>query len=442
MAETIEKVQGEVVNTLPKEKQELAESVVTGVSTIQVNTQTLPELEQVTGVTCKTIDFNNTDSIMYFGSEITDYVGQLLIDTANMSINQEQKMLTEEDLKMIISFDDALEQSKVLAAKKEGIITRLLRGFGKAVGNEEAKKADEMKTYQGQYKEYCARLDKVVQVIYAIGQNGYADIQLRKEIAMKMIPATRQLGLIIEEARKAKELFDAETEEMAKNPDPDAQLVVNYRRNMSTFLDSKLNKLGEVQVAYRQKIQEYSLLQFNDMQACASAADFIQVTQPILQANGSTSVYNTIQTDRLDQLSLAHEAANLALQTGAERLKNNTEAAVDLMKNGRITPETLEIVQGYLQESVGIVRQAQKEIVVLNEKDRDTIAKLSGLLDENDEEIFNMVQESASAMISVNEFGSSPRNGGSRPSRLNGSTSGRSRRKSLLSSLNDSKFRK
>ncbi|MCH5166673.1 MAG: hypothetical protein J1F35_02150 [Erysipelotrichales bacterium] len=441
MAETITKVQGEVVETLPKEKQEVAKSVVSGVSTIQVNTQTLPELEQVTGVTCREIDFNNTDTIMYFGSEITNYVGQLLIDTANMSVNQEQQMLSEDDLRAIISFDDYLEQSKIDAAKKEGLLARLIKGIGKAAGSEAAQKADDLKTYQGQYNEYNARIDRVCDVMQTIGQNAYADIQLRKEIAMKMIPANRQLGLIIEEAWKTKEAFDAETKAMAENPNPDAQLVVSYRTNMSTFLESKLIKLGEVQVAYRQKIQEYSILQFNDMQACASAADFIQNDKPILQANGSTTVYSNIQTDRLDQLYLAHDAVKLALQSGAKRLRDNTESAVEVMKNGRITSE-LEIVQGFLQESVSIIRESKKELAVLNQKDKETLDKLADLLNQNDEEILNLVQESAAAMLPVNEFGTSSRNGGSRIGSLSGNQGNKSHKRSLLSSSTDTRNRK
>ena len=423
--DTLEKVQAEVVIDLPTEKAEIVETRSTDLVTI----------EEQTGVTCARVDFNNPQSLVTFCDEIKDTVGQILVDTAQMSVNQEQAFISDEDLKLITSFDVSLEQSKREAARKEGLFATLLKNIKLSMGSESAKKEEEMKTYQGRFNEYCEKLNSVVEHIEVLGTNAMSDIQLRKDITEQMTPLVKQLAMMIEVGHEDKNAYDAETARIAtEEQTEDTNAIVQYRNGLSTFFDSKLQKLDKVLVAYKEQIQSYTMQQNTDMIVVSEATSFIKDTAPILQSQGSTQVFNIVQGDRLQQLSTLNEAANLAMDANSKHLEDNIKLSVDLMVNGGITTDTLLLVQQRLQNGIGIIKEGKKQLAIKSQKDQETINKINGLLDQNQEEILQIVHDTSAAMATIetkNGYNQSTRFGG-----LTEATGDSSYRRKLTSSDN------
>ena len=403
---TMARPEAEVVIDMPVEKGELAEVRPTQLLTI----------EEETGVTCARVDFNNPQSLVTFCDEIKDAVGQILVDTAQMSVNQEQAFISDDDLKLITSFDTSLEQSKREAARKEGLLATLIKNIRLSMGSESAKKEEEMKTYQGRFNEYCEKLNSVVDHVRVLGDNAMLDIQLRKDITEQMTPLIKQLAMMIEVGIEDKSAYDAETARIAtEEQTEDTNAIIQYRNGLSTFFDSKLQKLDKVLVAYKEQIQAYTMQQNTDMIVVDSAASFIKDTAPILQSQGSTQVFNIVQGDRLHQLQTLDQAANLAMDTNSKHLEDNVKLSVDIMVNGGITTDTLLKVQQRLQNGIGIIKEGKKQLAIKSQKDQETINKINSLLDQNQEEILQIVHDTSAAMASIQSKGDgyqSPRYGG------------------------------
>lgn len=395
MAETIEKVEGEIVTNMPNTKEEIVESPT---AELTLNAK-LAELEAKTGVRCAQVDFSNPASLTRYCDEINDYVGNLLISTANMSVNQEQDMLTEEDFKLIVAFDESLEQSKREAEKQLGFMTRLIRNISLAMGSESAKKAEEMKTYKGQFQAYVDQLNKVAENVDKIGVNAYSDIGFRTDIAEKMQPAIELLGVMLELGWQAKETYDQETVSLSENPDDMTKDLINYRGSLSTFFESHLVDLKSVHTAYRQQLQAYQMQQLSDMQQVRSAAKFIKTTKAILLSQGSTQILNKLQADRLQELSLVNEAANVAMMNNGKNLEENAKATVDLMLNDGIQATTLADYQQHLQSGISILADGRKQLETKVKKDQEILGKVDELLDKNQQEFLQLIQDASVSLV-------------------------------------------
>lgn len=376
--------------------------VIVNASNGEVTVNQIIEDEETANISCARVNFNEPTSLVSYCDEIKDCVGQLLIDTANMSVNQQQAFITDEDLKLITSFDESLLQSKKEAERKEGLIEHFTKLIRLGLGSDSAKKEEEMKTYRGRYQEYCNKIRQVCDNVDVLKENAIQDIQLRSDIAHQMTPYVKKLSIMIELGKQDKAAYDEETQKIASTDDSDdTKRIVQYREGLSTFFASKLMKLEQVLVAYKEQLQSYALQQNTDMIVVDAATSYVKDQAPILNAQGSTQVFNMMQEDRIHQLSLLSEASNLAIKNNAKNLEQNTIAAKDLMLNGGIQTDALAEVQTRLQNGIKIIQQGKKELKDKIKKDQDTLAKVNALLEQNENELLSIIKTTSTAMAEI-----------------------------------------
>lgn len=349
---------------------------------------------------------NMTDqlSIISYGSECTKQMGELLESTAKMSVKQQKTFLSDEMLAKIVSFDEALEEARRSQEQKEGLFKRLLTKVRLGVNDEKAKKEEEMKTYEGRYNDYSKNLDLVSENIFHIGQDAVADIQLRKDIIKKMKPIIEKLEAMVEAGREDKNLFDEETLRIGEeDKTPDGQAVVSYRTQLSNGFARQLNGINKVLVMYKAQVQQYQIQQSTSMTTVQESWDFVDKTKPILQSQASVQIFNTLESERLDGIISANEAANLAVQQNAEHLVANVEKASELALNGGITMESIEAVKDNLIEGVKIIADTKKQLVKKVSDDETALNQFNAALEETEKEILAIIEGKSEALIALEE---------------------------------------
>ena len=74
----------------------------------------------------KRVDLSNPTTILNYCGDVKDAIGNILDSTAQMVIEVDEMLVTEDDIKKIESFDISLEESEKVTTKKS-IIRRQAR---------------------------------------------------------------------------------------------------------------------------------------------------------------------------------------------------------------------------------------------------------------------------------------------------------------------------
>lgn len=350
------------------------------------------------------VDMDEPTTILSYGQEVQDAVVDILKSTAQMSVNQEQDFIDEEMIKKITSFDEMLDAADRAAAKEEGPLGRIKKAILSLTGSKALEKSEKMKTYKGRYEDYVNNIESVVEHVEILKQNALADIELRKDIAIQIKPFIEELVEMLRVGKLDKEAYDNETVEISKTDTSiDGQYLVQRRSRISDIFGKKLNNLEKALALYKAQLQEYAMQQNNDMIVVEEADSYITDQAPLLQAQGSTQIFNRIQTDRITSLQTLNDASNVAIQNNALAIEGNTKAAVDLMVNGGFSVESLVVVQKSLQNGANILESGKKLLKDKLEKDQKALGDINALLDENQEKIISLIEDTAVAVQQVQD---------------------------------------
>lgn len=358
--------------------------------------------------TFERVDLNNPQSILSYGDNIKDQITDILESTAQMSVNQEQAFISDEVLKTITSFDESLEAADREAAKQVGLFERFKKKILIGIGNKDAQKEEQMKTYAGRYQDYIDKINLVIENVEVLKQNALSDIDLRKTISEQMKPLIAQFEVMVEAAEEDRIAYDQQTQEIASQAQSDDdKYLVNYRSQVSDIFTKKIVELRKVLVLYKEQLQQYAQQQFTDMNIVMQADSYIRDQAPILKAQGSTQVFNKGQSDRIEQMTVLNEASNIAVENNARNNEQNVKASTDLMVNGGFKTETIAAVQQSITRANSILVNGKKQLAAKSKKDNEALKKINAELDQSQREIIALIEQASGAVAAIEENSSS-----------------------------------
>ena len=338
------------------------------------------------------VDLTTPASILSYGSEAIEAIGDVLDSTAQMAIETDQEIVDSKKIESISNFgkefDESEKEQKSTSLVKKG--KQLLANMGIKFFQESLEK----ESYKGRYEEYCEMLNYVAEAIEHQKQNTLNDIEFKNGIIAEMLPLISQLEMIIEVGKQDKEAYDKETEDKKQNMDVnnlDAQREINFRTKISEAFNEKLNKLANMLVAYKTQIDSYKMQQLVDYSIVADKEDYLRHSSPLLKAQGSLMVNNRIQSEKLAQSKALNQAVNNAITQNAKELLTNVETAVDLSVNGGIQTGSLEVVADTLSKGIEVFKNGSKAKREKIAKDEASRKNIKNALNKFNEELLNFM---------------------------------------------------
>lgn len=338
------------------------------------------------------VDLTTPASILSYGSEAIEAIGDVLDSTAQMAIETDQEIVEQKKIDSIENFGKELDESE-----KEQKSTSLIKKGKQLLANWGIKyfqESLEKESYKGRFEARCEMLDYIATAIEHQKQNTLNEIEFINGIIAEMLPLVGELELIIEVGKQDKDAFDKETEQMKQNMDSndlDAQREIHFREKISEAFNEKLNKLANMLVAYKTQIDSYKMQQLVDYSIVADKEDYLRHSSPLLKAQGSLMVNNRIQAEKLEQSKALNQAVNNAITQNAKELLTNVQTAVDLSVNGGVQTSSLEVVTDALSKGIEVFKNGAKAKKDKIAKDEQSRKNIKNKLNTFNQELLNFV---------------------------------------------------
>lgn len=334
------------------------------------------------------VDFENPESILYYGHDDKQAISDILVSTAGLSIKQAQYSLSDEKIEKLYSFDDELDESDKKSSKKELAIVARGKELLTRLGVKKFEREKEQNSYGARYEAYCNNIEEVCNYMEEQMQYSLNDINLRQQIAYEMKPYMEHLQMTIQAGEADYYLFLEEIEKLKNAPNA-AELAdeIKKKEMIANVFNGKLDKLRKVFVSYKQHLLVYAEQQNSEMNIVLEQQSYIEDQQPILRAQGSSMIFNRQQAKRASDLEKLNEATNKAYTANAIAITKNADAVANLMVNGGLSIESVQALQGALEYGIQVFRNAQQEKSARIASDQKVIDGVLATSEEYDREL-------------------------------------------------------
>ena len=334
------------------------------------------------------VDFDNPESILYYGHDDKQAISDILVSTAGLSIKQAQYSLSDEKIEKLYSFDDELDESDKKSSKKELAIVARGKELLTRLGVKKFEREKEQNSYGARYEAYCNNIEEVCNYMEDQMQNSLNDINLRQQIAYEMKPYMEHLQMTIQAGEADYYLFLEEIEQMKNSPNAsELKDEIKKKELIANVFNGKLDKLRKVFVSYKQHLLVYAEQQNSEMNIVLEQQSYIEDQQPILRAQGSSMIFNRQQAKRASDLEKLNEATNKAYTANAIAITKNADAVANLMVNGGLSIESVQALQGALEYGIQVFRNAQQEKSARIASDQKVIDGVLATSEEYDREL-------------------------------------------------------
>lgn len=347
------------------------------------------------------VNINDPKSIVTYGNKTQSEISSFLESAVTMSAGQQRNYLSDDDLKKIVGFNEALEEAKRQQEAKVGLLERWGKKFRKAVGDKSVTKEEEMKTYVGRFNDYRNNLNHVSDNLKLMGSDALADIEFRSEIAIQIAPYLEKLECMIETGKEDKEAYDAETLKMGNIENPEVVAAVTRRTQLSNAFAVQINGMSSALAVYKGKVQDLLLQQNSSMIIVQTCNDFLTKQKSVLELQAVSQLTNLSAKEQLAQLTDLTEAINLAIQKGTESTLESTEMASNLALNSGFWIETIEKMADSINEGVAIIKDTKMKLAAKTQEEQAALDTINAELDANKQEILDIIQASSTAVGTV-----------------------------------------
>ena len=363
------------------------------------------------------VDFNNPQTIIYYGHEAKDEIVRIFQEIANESTDYEEIELDEKLINSIVSFNEVLEENERKAQKKSKSITTKIKKLLSRVGvvSEEQKGST---SFKAQYEQYVSELEKTREVVESQKIGAISDAKTRRKLSNALLPFLELLQEIIDVGNADKDLFEKEilesTEELEKiknNTDANQQVIldlqndIQIKRQLLSIFNDRLNELNKNLVLYKEKRQSFLLQQTNEFEILIACEGYLKDTMTTLQTQASVYIFNRKQQNRIRTIESLNEAANLSISRNAEILQENAESVVNLAINKGIRTSTIEDLHTSLLNCLNTYKEGRKLKLEQIKTDSLILSQLNDSLDSYDEEfsLINSINNVTGAVIEKNQ---------------------------------------
>ena len=309
------------------------------------------------------VDFDNPESILYYGHDDKQAISDILTNTAGLSIKQGKQALSEDMISKLYTFEDELEESDRKSSRKELAIVARGKSLLTKLGVKKFEREKEQNSYGARYQAYCDNIEAVCNYMEEQMQESLNDINLRQQIAYSMKPYLEHLQMTIQAGEADYYLFLEEIENMKKSPNAE-ELADEIRKKelIAHVFNDKLDKLRKVFTAYKQQLLVYAEQQHNEMILVGQQQSYIEDQQPILRSQGSSMIFNRQQSKRASDLEKLNDATNRAYQENAAAIIQNTEAISELAVNGGLTTDSIQTLQSAIEHGIQVIKDTQQRL--------------------------------------------------------------------------------
>lgn len=334
------------------------------------------------------VDFDNPESILYYGHDDKQAISDILTSTAGLSIKQGNLSLSDDMIEKLYTFEDELDESDKNSSKKELAIVTRGKKFLTKLGVKKFEREKEMNSYGARYEAYCNNIESVCNCVEQQMQESLSDINLRQQIAYEMKPYLEHLQMTIKAGEADYYLFLEEIEQMKKSPNAE-ELKDEIRKKelIAHVFNDKLDKLRKVFTAYKQQLLVYAEQQHNEMILVEQQQSYIEDQQPILRAQGSSMIFNRQQTKRASDLDKLNEATNRAYQENAAAIIQNTETISELAVNGGLRTESIQTLQAAIEHGIQIIKDTQQRLTERIASDESVLSEVNKASQEYEDEL-------------------------------------------------------
>ena len=334
------------------------------------------------------VDFDNPESILYYGHDDKQAISDILTSTAGLSIKQGRLSLSDDMIEKLYTFEDELDESDKNSSKKELAIVTRGKKFLTKLGVKKFEREKEMNSYGARYEAYCKNIEEVCNCVEQQMQESLSDINLRQQIAYEMKPYLEHLQMTIQAGEADYYLFLEEIEQMKKSPNAE-ELSDEIRKKelIAHVFNDKLDKLRKVFTAYKQQLLVYAEQQHNEMILVGQQQSYIEDQQPILRAQGSSMIFNRQQTKRASDLDKLNEATNRAYQENAAAIIQNTETIAELAVNGGLRTESIQTLQDAIEHGIQIIKDTQQILTERIASDESVLSEVNKASQEYEDEL-------------------------------------------------------
>ncbi len=334
------------------------------------------------------VDFDDPQSILYYGHDDKQAISDILVNTAGLSIKQGKQSLSDSMIERLYSFEDELEESDRKSSKKELAIVARGKSLLTKLGVKKFEREKEQNSYGARYQAYCDNIENVCSYIEEQMQESLNDINLRQQIAYSMKPYLEHLQMTIQAGEADYFLYLEEIEQMKKSPDAE-ELADEIRKKelIAHVFNDKLDKLRKVFTAYKQQLLVYAEQQHNEMILVGQQQSYIEDQKPVLMNQGSCMIFNRQQTKRASDLEKLNDATNRAYQENATAIIQNTEAISELAVNGGLTTESIQTLQSAIEHGIQVIKDTQQRLTERIASDEAVLLEVNNASDEYEEEL-------------------------------------------------------
>ena len=334
------------------------------------------------------VDFENPESILYYGHDDKQAISDILINTAGLSIKQGKLALSDDMIQKLYTFEDELEESDRKSSKKELAIVARGKALLTKLGVKKFEREKEQNSYGARYEAYCENIKSVCGYIEEQMQQSLNDINLRQQIAYSMKPYLEHLQMTIQAGEADYFLFLEEIENMKNSPNAE-ELADEIRKKelIAHVFNDKLDKLRKVFTAYKQQLLVYAEQQHNEMILVGQQQSYIEDQQPILRSQGSSMIFNRQQSKRASDLEKLNDATNRAYQENAAAIIQNTDAISELAVNGGLTTDSIQTLQGAIEHGIQVIKDTQQRLTERIASDEAVLLEVNNASLEYEEEL-------------------------------------------------------
>lgn len=347
---------------------------------------------KITNCDFQRMDFSNPTTVLSYGDEVKNRISNIMESTAQMSIDTKKTVIDEKLIANIVEFESSLDKIEKQEKRKKITSVSIVKNLLERLGVEQEK--EEKDTYKERYLDYINKINELVKAVEVQKQASLSDIELRNHIAEEITPLICKLEEMIKVAKIDKDEFADSIEDLkSATQTQETMHTIQYKTQLLSVLNGKVNELEKSVVLYKTQIQEYRVQQLTEMQAVMSADSYIKDTAPILKAQGSVLLFNHEQTKRLNALRSLNQTTNETLLQNANAIAKNAEIAVDLSLNNGIEVETIENLNQSIKKGIEVFQNGRKLLNSQITQEQESLTNLSTVLDSYQKEVLHLIDD-------------------------------------------------
>lgn len=349
------------------------------------------------------VDFNNLNTILYYGKDVLDEMRYLMENISEMMKKEEP---LDEQLDEIIgnignigNFTAHLNEREKSKSEKN-MLTKpnsLTSMIGKAVTRFLPNNASEKnQTYLQQYEHYNQDIDFIVRNIEKQKRNVLVDIEIYRCFIEKLEPIIIALENLINVGYQDKdnyEKFDLANMEIENSVNQSYELsqkIIIAKQKLDLF-SNKLLDLKKSLMLARNTAGECSLKQGPNMELVLMYESYTTTVVPSLKIQAASVIGVRKQNIALQRHRNLVENTNNVFLKNSEMLIDNVKQAGDLSVSGNIKMETLTQLSENLTEGLNLLKTTNLKRVEERERSLSMLSTITSELDKFKSEISRII---------------------------------------------------